>query len=137
MRTHILANELVLIDLDRVEHVALAQALSTLISSIEPDDIARVLLADAEEAYAFVYSVYLLDARARLGDIDWLPFEDPDDTRTTAADGKAVIAIAYSTIGSTWCLTMAQLRFVELAISAQTQRQAQPAAKPANLIPVS
>jgi hypothetical protein len=123
MRTHILANDLVLIDLDPVEHVALSQALSTLMSSIEPSDIARVLLADCEEAYEFVYSVYVLDARARLGGTLWLPFEDYGDTVATAAGGSTVLAIAYAPNGSTWCLTMRQLRFVELAIAASAERQ--------------
>jgi len=125
MRTHILANDLVLIDLDPVEHVALSQALCALMSSIDPGEITRVLLAEADEAYEFVYSVYVLDARARLGGTSWLPFEDRDDTVATAAGGSPVLAIAYAPNGSTWCLTMRQLRFVELAIAAQSQRPAE------------
>jgi len=122
MRTHILANDLVLIDLDQVEHIALSHSLSRVMSTIEPCEIERTLLADIDEAYEFVYSVYVLDAGARLAGIDWLPFEHLDDSLVTADDGaKPVLAIAYAPTGSTWCLTLDQLRFVELAIAEQAK----------------
>jgi len=122
MRTHILANDLVLIDLDQVEHIALSHSLSRVMSTIEPSDIERTLLADTEDAYEFVYSVYVLDAGARLTGTGWLPFEHLDDSLVTADDGVTpVLQIAYAPNGSTWCLTLDQLRFVELAIAAQAR----------------
>ena len=122
MRTNILANDLVLIDLDEVEHIALSHSLSRVMSAIEPCDIERTLLADIEQAYEFVYSVYVLDARARLSGIGWLPFEHLDDSLVTSDDGAhPVLDIAYAPNGSTWCLTLDQLRFVELAIAAQAR----------------
>jgi len=122
MRTHILANDLVLVDLDPVEHIALSHSLSRVMSNIEPCDIERTLLADIDEAYEFVYSVYVLDAGARLTGVDWLPFEHLDDSLATADDGaKPVLDIAYAPNGATWCLTLDQLRFIELAIAAQAR----------------
>jgi len=119
MRTHILANDLVLIDLNATEHVALAHALCKLMSLIEPCDIETVLLSETEEAYEFVYSVYVLDAGARLSGIEWLPYEDPEDTNGIIQGAKPTLGIAYAPNGSTWCLTTAQLRFVELAMAAE------------------
>jgi len=119
MRTHILANDLVLIDLSAVEHVALAHALCKLMSLIEPCDIETVLHSETEEAYEFVYSIYVLDAAARLTGITWLPYEDPEDTHGIVNDAKPVLGIAYAPNGSTWCLTTQQLRFVELAMAAE------------------
>jgi len=122
MRTHILANDLVLVDLDPIEHIALSHSLSRVMSTIEPCQIANTLLVDLEVAYEFVYSVYVLDARARLSGVGWLPFENLDDSLATADDGaKPVLQIAYAPNGSTWCLTLDQLRFVELAIAEQAR----------------
>lgn len=119
MRTHVLPDDTILLDLDTLEHRALSHALCGLMSSIEPSDIEHILLAGADEAYEFAYSVYLLEARARTLGFDWLPAGECTDSLSRTDGAHPVLDIRFGPAGSTWCLSTAQLRFVELCLAAK------------------
>ena len=115
MRTHVLANNVVYLDLAPEEHLALAHSLYELMASIEPGDIAAELGFSPVDAYEFVYSVYLAEDSARQSGITWL--QDDGCTASTSTDAHPVVTMLFTEEGSSWRLTVEQLGFVELCVA--------------------
>lgn len=109
--TEITAND-VMLDLNPREHLALSRSFSMLMASLEPSDIRSTLGWSVEQAYELSYSVYVIEARARLSGNSWLEAPGCSDRVAVANGGRPVVSISFTGGGSSWRLTARQARFI-------------------------
>jgi len=115
MKTQVLANDEVHLQLDPAEHLALTRSLFFLIADLNPGQFETVLGRDTDEAFEFAYGVYLTECAARTAGIEWL--EDGRVEDELAARRTPSVVITYSAAGSDWCLTPGQLSLVQACAS--------------------
>jgi hypothetical protein len=120
MRTHVLANNIVYLDLAPQEHLALAHTLYELMGRIDPTEIEGRLGLTAVDAYEFVYSVYLAEDSARTFGIAWL--QDKGCSPAISTDAHPVVTILFTDDGSSWRLSIEQLGFIELCVAENWRR---------------
>ena len=118
MRTHILADDVVHVDLTADEHIALSEAIAGVLAELEPALVHEVLGLDAAEAADFARSIRVLERRAHADGIDWL-------TPGIEAIGEPVFAATFDELGCSWQITLGQLQFIE-ACTAEEHRRGEP-----------
>lgn len=117
MKTHILADDVVYVDLSSDEHVALAGAIRGLLEEIAPERILDCLGVQPSAAYGFEYSLLVLEQQARAHGIDWLAAA-PEQV----VESEPVFAATFDDLGCSWRLTLDQLRFVEACTAEEHRR---------------
>ena len=120
MKTHVLANNIVYLDLAPREHLALAHTLYDLMARIEPGEIEERLGLNAVDAYEFVYSLYLTEDEARRSGIMWL--QDDGFSPIVSPDAHPVVTMLVTEEGSSWRLSIEQLGFIELCVAENWRR---------------
>lgn len=108
MRTHILADDVVRVELTADEHVALVDAITDAVTIVEPLRMRDVLACDEATARAFVASLHALEHDAFSQGVTWLQ----PQTRA-GATGTAVLHVEFTDDGSHWHVSLEQLAFIE------------------------
>ncbi len=117
MRSQLLHDGHLMLDLDRDEHRAVSAAVSAVMAALEPGEIENVLDVDVDAAYEIQYSVYLCESAARLAGIGWLPAGEFDDALAVGMGIRPCLDIRFDGGGSAWRLDRRQLRFLEACIA--------------------
>jgi hypothetical protein len=117
MRSQLLHDGHLVLDLSREEHNAVSGAVSAVMAALEPCQIEDVLDLDVDAAYEIQYSIYLCESAARLTGVRWLPPGEFDDEITVSMGIRPNLDIRFDGDGSAWRLDHAQLRFVETCIA--------------------
>lgn len=123
MKSHILANDVVYLDLSVEEHQALAQAVRDEVGRLDDRQIELRLGMGADAARDFAYSVRMLEGSARADGIDWLGPRRPMDGAATTE--PLSLSMAFSDDGSAWRLSVSQLWFVEACATSANRRESQ------------
>ena len=117
MRSQLLPDGHLMLDLDRGEHNALSGAVSAVMAALEPCQIDDVLNTDVDSAYELQYSIYLCESAARLNGVRWLPAGEFDDEITVSMGIRPNLDIHFDSAGSVWRVDREQLRFLETCIA--------------------
>ena len=111
MKSQVLTNDTVCLQVGREEHLALSRALFYSAVNVDRCEL-EFRGMSPEDGYALVYDVQVSEAVARSEGIAWLPGGELDDLINPDNLGRGKI-VTYTCQGAEWHLTMDQLWFVE------------------------